>query len=479
MKMSQSPYLEQVPSPVNFVLRSPNCSLEKLLELPDILTELRINKRLQKFISGEHVLDQLFDYIRGTGDERFQSPATQIVCSEIMTISENIFYFPHLINSLFKEISQSEDEITISCISRVLSVLMNLPTSNVFEIMSQTPNVINVLMNKINNYEVSQFILSIMKYSSNDELGKATGAYWLCQNGFVSDLLKLFVVSESNGDNDKIESITSLIEEITLLKESSFIFNNYLNSNENLSSFYSIIFNTRSLYVFEKGLCIIQNILACCVYSGDLCINPYNELPMVYQEICKYFEQISYHFKYENGPITQVRIQLVHLLLSLTLSNYSYIYNLIIKYKLMNILLDIFFNFNHNCTIFRQIAFDIISFIINQSVEPLKSTLLEIGLLKRLVEEDKKSIQFKNQFNYYPDHHSLTIILMSNIHLVAEDDPSDETHNDLFMSQFEEYYNKHILPRETILTNHYLCEIIPGDSKENEGYIFDFFDDEM
>ncbi|EKE37718.1 hypothetical protein ENU1_188470 [Entamoeba nuttalli P19] len=166
-----------------------------------------------------------------------------------MTISENIFYFPHLINSLFKEISQSEDEITISCISRVLSVLMNLPTSNVFEIMSQTPNVINVLMNKINNYEVSQFILSIMKYSSNDELGKATGAYWLCQNGFVSDLLKLFVVSESNGDNDKIESITSLIEEITLLKESSFIFNNYLNSNENLSSFYSIIFNTVCLTI--------------------------------------------------------------------------------------------------------------------------------------------------------------------------------------------------------------------------------------
>ena len=89
----KSPYPHHTPSPVNSILRSHSCTLEKLLDLPEMICEIQFNSKLQQYLSEEKILTQLFNHIC-TSNDKYQLSATKIVCMEIMIITENIFCFP-------------------------------------------------------------------------------------------------------------------------------------------------------------------------------------------------------------------------------------------------------------------------------------------------------------------------------------------------------------------------------------------------
>lgn len=82
----------------------------------------------------------------------------------------------------------------------------------------------------------------------------------------------------------------------------------------------------------ESGLLIISDMLACNTSRSELCTIPYNGLPAIYKNIVKHFSTMK-RLLVEPPPnsysiVGQTKIEIAYIVLSLLLSNYSVVYNL-------------------------------------------------------------------------------------------------------------------------------------------------------
>ena len=185
---------------------------------------------------------------------------------------------------------------------------------------------------------------------------------------------------------------------------------------------------------------------------SELCKIPIGGLPAIYKHLVDHFDNIQQLFGNENEDLKSIgltRIRLSNIVLSLLLSNYRVIYELVDKYGFIDSLLKLFYNKNHNCTIFRQIVFNIVHNIMKRPVELIKNKLLtNFANLNKCIEFDLLALEFYKNNNYYPDYYLINTYLMYDYYNNFELDENEEIiiENNI-KKKFVSYVKNNILKR--------------------------------
>ena len=214
--------------------------------------------------------------------------------------------------------------------------------------------------------------------------------------------------------------------------------------------------------------------LACSASTSEDCQIPPEGLPNVFRVIVPHYPDITQLLQYTDGAIGAQRIQLTYMVLSLVLSNYTCVYECIVEYKMLEMIIDAFFSYRHNCTIFRQVVCDIINCIVKRPIEMLRRHLLDHGFVRRLVDEFNKSndflfgphaLTFSLEKGYHADHHAILVVLMTSVYNI-DDSQVDDTFFRLHLpdSRADEFYlpffDTTVLPQEAVESRYF-----PGRSR--------------
>lgn len=86
-------------------------------------------------------------------------------------------------------------------------------------------------------------------------------------------------------------------------------------------------------------------------------------------------------------------------------------------YSECSYLQDIFYDKNHQCTIFRQIVYNIINTIVQRPVAEIKRKLLEDDkFLERCVQSDKEALEYYSKQHSYPDYYLINSTMMNDVY---------------------------------------------------------------
>ncbi|ELP90844.1 hypothetical protein EIN_359270 [Entamoeba invadens IP1] len=462
----------QIPSEINSVLLSQNCTLERLLSMPELQSELRYNKRLQRFICDESVLQQLFKNILDDSNPKLQSQATKVVCANVLAITENIFYFPNLISSLLQEFITSKSNVTISSISKVLTVLLDIPTSNVFEMMKSMNDIVCILLSHIANYELKNFIKEIVKITSEDG-SNTLGALYLYSQNIVRLLVSKFLetIRSELPDEEVLENIVDVLQAISSINGCEERFVADINSCQKIKELFDTIFDAKSKSTKAIGFKLLSICLTQSSVVYGLCECQRNALPQVYQLLFEHIEELKREMFYESGCVTVVRMECIKIVNALTLSYFKVVYEEFVTHNVLDILLKIFFSYQHNCTLIRQDIYTIVEAIASRGIPILEDQIFNTKFYNMLIEEDKKCIQYKDKNGYYPEHQGLLMEIMNTVYICILDEP------EFGSEDFVEYYSKSVSQRR-LNGGEVSYKILEKDEEENK-CIIDVYEEDI
>ncbi|KAL7715269.1 Uncharacterized protein QTN25_007195 [Entamoeba marina] len=442
------------PTPVNTVLRTAGHTFEQVLDISNLIGELHTNHRLQKYLCEEPNIRNMIDFVCGLGEKEYQLTSTRVICNDVSVITQNIMYYNDLISFLLNQFNQELDQITLDCVSQVLTVLLKPESTTVIGEVVDLFDIAEGLSRHFDNYEVVTFLISLLKRENDNNQLQCT--QWLCQQGLVTLILQEFInESDDNSTNE------SAIEGI------SHIFVDYFNTSERLNDFIVSVFKSKNDFLLEHGLSIIQNVLACCASSSESCALPSDGLPFLFRCLNKYYDALVNLLDVTQNHNKPIQIQATLVLFSLVISNYTSIYDQIIHYNFLESLLDNFFSYGHSCTILRQIIFDLFKCIFQRPIQPLLMHLLENGILNKFIDEDFKSMIYLKQNRYLPDHHLLNVLLMKTIFELSSTPETECSQLILNNENFQNYMIDVVLPREDIKSTYFEKEP-KSDSEIND-----------
>ncbi|EKE38768.1 hypothetical protein ENU1_154090 [Entamoeba nuttalli P19] len=456
-----------------------NAALEEILDQPDLLTELRTNNDLQQYICSQANIHKMVSFVCGHGQVKHQILSGAVLSSGIGCVVDAVFLDDQTGLYMLKQLTIKNKRLsgmTLDLLCKVLSSLLIPIQSKEFVLVQAVDGFLEGLISYMESYSVCDYIIALLKLDVFHMNSRSI--QWFCEHGFITMLLNSFL--EENISIDKVESAARIIDEIVIWRHShqigaaANIFVDFFNIDKNLEQFIYCVFSTTIKTVQENGLLIISDMLASNTSRSELCTIPIGGLPAIYKNLVKHFDSIkrllTTSTESNNGQVGQTKIKLSFIVLSLLLSNYSVIYKLVDEFGFIQSLLDIFYDERHQCTIFRQIVYDIINTIVQRPVTEIKYQLLRDNkFLEKSVEFDKRAIEFHHQYHYYPDYYLINSTLMFDIYNNRELTSSKfsaSINNDLFLN----YVTEVIIPRNEEKSTYFEQKHIPDNYFDSNTY---------
>ncbi|ELP90267.1 hypothetical protein EIN_503130 [Entamoeba invadens IP1] len=438
-------------SPLDILLGKADCTLEKLLNEEDFISEIRRNNDLMDFCVEPENIQRYLKYttydITPTDDpvlfEKYHAICISIFTDEPSHIIDVIGTNEELVEYLFEAI-RSNNEKRMSAGGLVLNCVIQVGNAVVYDLFTKDETMLNTLMARL---DITGFLDSIFQIMKLDDIGKEGCIDWLCNKGFIPKLITTLMGTQSL---DIISNISSFIRNVVMWKVSNdnshiFRFITLLNSNEILPKFVQSMFESQDDLYVEHCFIIVSNILAC---STILTYTNPDELPGIFKALLPHISHFDEVFRTrKSGGVLN---NLVYIVLSLVLSGFKQIYDKLARENVLNVMMEVFY-MNHSCTILRQTIKMTFLTVVNGNAMNVKLKLLDGGkLLKTFVEMDKKAVEEKKEKNLGPDYWLIAARLMRSVLQSVEDKGEEDDFYTAIIGdkEFVDYVNTVVVPRD-------------------------------
>ncbi|ELP83444.1 hypothetical protein EIN_375490 [Entamoeba invadens IP1] len=359
----------------------------------------------------------------GNGAMRHQILSGAVLSSGIGCVVDGVFLEDQTGIYMLKQITLKNKKlegVTLDLLCKVLTSLLIPIQSKEFEQVQTVEGFVDGLMEYIDNYSICDYIIALLKLDVFHQNSRSI--QWFCEQSFITKLLNVFL--ETPVSIDRIESVARIINEIVIWRHShqigaaANVFVDFFNTDKSLDQFVTLVFSSEMKEIREFGLMVISDMLTCNTSRSDLCTIPVGGLPAIFKNLVSHFENMQLLLQTKNeGFVGQTKIRLGFIVLSLLLSNYSVIYTLVDEHGFLDSLLDIFYDTTHQCTIFRQIVYNIIDTVVQRPIGEMKYRLLkDNALLERMIDVDVEALKIHEKTNFYPDYFLINSMMMYNIY---------------------------------------------------------------
>ncbi|EKE38793.1 hypothetical protein ENUP19_0368G0039 [Entamoeba nuttalli] len=439
-------------SPIDTILKEEGCTLEKLLDIEDFIQEIRTNEELINFCCKKNNLKKIVQYALGDipkgstfeNTQKYGSVCASLFGDEPTRLVESIGKSEKLINYLFNTIMK--EEITkIRAASQILLSIYKDTTSIMFDMLINNEEVLEKM---INHPEIDGLIDNILELMKLEDSGKTGYIEKICNHQFINKIMTIFMTTQSIS---AIENISMFIHSIVLWKVSNtdsdtIEFINRFNNEVLLQQFIDFIFNSQDDFIVSQAFHIVSNILAC---STILTYNDETHLPGIFNALLPHVKDFENIMKSRRvGGVTN---NLIYIILSLVLSGFQHVYDVIANENVLGAMMDVFYG-DHLCTVVRQTIQMTVLSILNSSVEKLKLKLIDDGkLLDVMKQKDIDAIEMKKNKNIAPDYWLIGSLLMVALVNSVEGRDDENTVKQIVMGNkdFIDYVHSIVMERET------------------------------
>jgi len=417
-------------SPVDALLDKEGCTLDMLLDEPDLLQECKSqNPRLIDFLIDPIHLEQLIKYVavipEADCDEKhkkkFPVVCREILCAEIWTITDALFANQGLLKLLFSflEIDPNDEteeqaKITEGCTKVICSLIM-IKLEETVMFLRTIPNCVSKFVKHISNSNVVEVILKLITHDGRLTIG--TGPVnWLCEENFVEQLLDKFISVDD--DYEMQDHIAQTFQE--LISYASFSATDHqvtpqiiarIESEPVTKAFFSTILQSKNDNVILNSLKILGDLLQRYrqhVYEEQdpsklstvvtVSASHFSDFKVFLLKKCCLPPHIN-TFGVIDPPLGRVRQAMIELIEATLRTNNSFVFNAILSSDLLPTILDLFFQYKWN-NFLHQSVFSMLSVLLQSPNERIiRLVIIDCHLLDRILAAETENEKYYSTTN--------------------------------------------------------------------------------
>ncbi|KAL7721544.1 Serine/threonine-protein phosphatase 4 regulatory subunit 3-like central domain-containing protein [Entamoeba marina] len=411
---------------MNTTLHFDTSDMQAFLSQSNLLPSFYASQELQLFVAS-NVYDICLQFLKGN------RIAKTLILTDIIAISQALNEDPRIYNKFIDILENSDTDIRLrDAIGKILNKMIRFYSNRDILNIQLIVKHLQCLVQNIYVDSIAEYVVSLL---THDTYRDCETLKILCENKLISYLFEEYIKNTS-------PEVTRIIREIVLWKHSynvgivGEVFVDKCNTDPLLPDIYKSVFDNKLV----DGIEMIGNLLTLSSSNEECCKIPSNGLPSLYRCLIPHYEKLYHLLEFEQSSqqhiIGQVKIQCVFLVLSLVVSNYCEVFKELEQHKIIPMVLDIFFDTKHQCTIIRQTIVDIVVFILQQTNSRLQEIIFDYGLLSKCISTDMYSVNFKIKHHMYPDIYGTNLFIMKTLY--AQND-IDEF--------FIDYIEDHVIPR--------------------------------
>eukprot|EP00118_Oscarella_pearsei_P025734 m.308671 g.308671 ORF g.308671 m.308671 type:complete len:926 (+) comp44482_c0_seq1:181-2958(+) len=416
---------------IDGLLSKDDCTLAELLDEDDVLQECKANNaKLINFLVDPGVIGQLIGLVTTEPDEstdektKYKHPNTacNLLTAEVEPILDKLMSDDALLAQLwsFVETDHNLDALLASYFSKVIATLLKQKTVGMLDYIRGRPDAIQCLLGHINTSAIMDLIVILTSCCENPEQ-RAEVAAWLDKENLVQGLIALIQpeVDEARQGNaaQALCDITRMSRENAFIQGDSQLPDVLLQALEDPDTVSILLENILATKSSDDGISLINGINILLVLIERQVLPPeemqpgqplmsaqasptFSQMsdPPIDMErlaplspgIIKIVQSISLHMSHVHAllqlapsddpiassggtsiiPLGNVRLQLVRLIAALLLTGIDEVQEQLVQLKTMNLLLDLFFEFELNNFLHIQVEQAIVTIL--ASNRPIK-----------------------------------------------------------------------------------------------------------
>ena len=471
-----------IESDIDKMLKKENPSLIEIIGNEEFTTEMKTNDSLINFLLEDEHLSQIIQFATlQFSDEIDVSQRETLHKNSIVVFTEDCFEvkekiekttrFSHQIVSVLS--SDVSERIAMACV--IIKSLMKIPYAQTFNIFKNTEKIIEMVCNHLHQSEVFDLIYEMMTIQGGNY---PKVIEWLCDEGLIKKIISKMIEYENDENHSMIYSnVLEFMKKIIQWNQSSIDspaieFITTFNNESTLSELIDKIFeneNSRPLNIYIQSTFNLFALLMSCSTSktySDLRYLP-GSLDIVFNHLDDIEKYLDAYADDQSKSTSQIVTSIMACLSEFCTSGFSTVNeSLSERERLFQIICDILFIENNNCSIMKQeIMKCFIGILRMKENDGVKIAFMDNGgTFTYLMDNDKKAVEKKNETNLGPEcltfGSQLMLVIYDEICQVEKCPTLHEKLGDNSdfieaMKEFINYMRDVVIPRECKKSNYF------------------------
>lgn len=362
------------PSPIDDLLPNPDCTLESLLDVDDVIRDTRSHKQiLVDFLAKPEHVEKLFNYVTkepeasASENVKFRYPmiACELLVAEVREIEKVIFDEPEkYLGALFDFWKPEKINIPLAAVvSHTMSCLLVSRNAEMLAYFKSRPEILDWLVNHVGVGTVKDHIGRMLNLD-----GEATimAVGWLIENNIFGKYIAKLAPEYRAVHGDVADAIGELLE---LSHLDSPLFRSFY-EHENLTALFEWMLKDNNRSALQHGLQIVNRVIemiAAAEHSPQHETPAEDTMPGIVKVVLDYLprllpilkEDYPVNFKLGAGvdikPFGAYRLKLIQLCDVLLMLEYDAVDCALMSHHFFPTLVDLFVTYEHNNILHRMV----------------------------------------------------------------------------------------------------------------------------
>jgi len=424
-------YSFQAVTHLESILSQPECTLDDVLDEPDIIQECKSQNRLViEFLSKPDILKKVLNYVvepapEGSDEKRrkkYPMICTEMLCSEVWQLTEAICADDDMMHALFgflerdpKTLTESDLLVESNC-ARVASSLRQRRLFNAVEFLKKIPDCVRKFVDRVSSPNVVELLLKLVTGDTGSSAEAQATMQWFSDEHLVELLVDKFVEST---DREEQESISlTFIEMVFFIGTQQAALNSTepspiisrLESQECVDKILTHSLQSDKQEVTLCGVEVLIELLRKRRLATYTDTRDPEQIPSLVRAVSKHLEEcrdflskpprmktLDTTFGRLEPPLGLPRQSVLEMVEAFTLTNSAYAFDALLASGFMNPALDIFFQYPWN-NFAHQSVYNIIATILPSTHIELSMHILKTcHLLERILKAEKESAEYQEK----------------------------------------------------------------------------------